>query len=238
MKKVEKTIVPRLPEAARKKLKSGGAHRKKKVYKRKEKHRDRSDPVVFLCANKKGPLGPLKFLFETLRKPPDNEDDEACTDDGWPYCSDNTDEQCDNSISRKRAAFASKFSSQKCTDQKRNAADDRYPCNAREYSGRNKKLEKAHGAPLLVMLNLFKVWHPAMSRTRDYSDTTLNTSSIEVIPYRNCPHIESFISQSFIKALNESCALVPSEWVPISQSSPCAAAQVMTILKRLGRPPR
>lgn len=39
MKKVGKTLTPRLPEIARKKLKQGGKHNNKKAYKRKEKYK-------------------------------------------------------------------------------------------------------------------------------------------------------------------------------------------------------
>lgn len=41
MKKVGKTLAPRLPEIARKKLTQGGTHKNKKAYKRKEKHHGR-----------------------------------------------------------------------------------------------------------------------------------------------------------------------------------------------------
>jgi hypothetical protein len=48
MKKVEKTLAPRLPKEAREKLKSGGTHKNKKAYKRKEKHSGRNDSAAFI----------------------------------------------------------------------------------------------------------------------------------------------------------------------------------------------
>lgn len=38
MKKAGNTLAPRLPMAAREKLKSGGTHNNKKAYRRKDKH--------------------------------------------------------------------------------------------------------------------------------------------------------------------------------------------------------
>ena len=39
MKKIGKTLIPRLPRVAREKLKSGGTHKNKKAYKRADKHK-------------------------------------------------------------------------------------------------------------------------------------------------------------------------------------------------------
>ncbi len=47
MKKVGKTLAPRLPEIARKKLTQGGTHNNKKAYKRKEKHHSRETSRLY-----------------------------------------------------------------------------------------------------------------------------------------------------------------------------------------------
>ena len=44
MKRIAKTLIPRLPKEAREKLKSGGTHKNKKAYKRNAKHRGRDSP--------------------------------------------------------------------------------------------------------------------------------------------------------------------------------------------------
>lgn len=43
MRKVGKTIMPRLPKEAREKLKSGGAHKNKKKLGRREKHQGKDN---------------------------------------------------------------------------------------------------------------------------------------------------------------------------------------------------
>ena len=42
MKKIGKTLIPRLPRVAREKLKSGCTHKNKKAYRRKNKHKKKN----------------------------------------------------------------------------------------------------------------------------------------------------------------------------------------------------